>query len=125
MTDREILELLVSKMDAMENRMGSMENRMDSMESKIDSLESKIGSMESKIGSMESKMDTMQSDIEALKKTAYLVETDIAPKVQLLLENHTDLAKNVMVAKDVEERVGVLEFDVKMIKKMLQAKAGA
>ncbi len=97
MTDREILELLVSKMD-------SMENRMDSMESK---------------------MDTMQSDIEALKKTAYLVETDIAPKVQLLLENHTDLAKNVMVAKDVEERVGVLEFDVKMIKKMLQAKAGA
>ena len=97
MTDREILELLVSKMD-------SMENRMDSMESK---------------------MDTMQSDIEALKKTAYLVETDIAPKVQLLLENHTDLSKNVMVAKDVEERVGVLEFDVKMIKKMLQAKAGA
>ena len=97
MTDREILELLVSKMDAMENRMNSME----------------------------SKMDTMQNDIEALKKTAYLVETDIAPKVQLLLENHTDLAKNVMVAKDVEERVGVLEFDVKMIKKMLQAKAGA
>ncbi len=97
MTDREILELLVSKMDAMENRMNSME----------------------------SKMDTMQNDIEALKKTAYLVETDIAQKVQLLLENHTDLAKNVMVAKDVEERVGVLEFDVKMIKKMLQAKAGA
>lgn len=90
MTDREMLELLVSKMD-----------------------------------SMESKIDTMQDDIKALKKTAYLVETDIAPKVQLLLENHADLAKNVMVAKDVEERVGVLEFDVKMIKKVLSAKTSA
>ena len=90
MTDRELLELLVSKMEAMENR-----------------------------------MDTMQDDISSLKRTAYLVETDIAPKVQLLLENHTDLAKNVMVAKDIEERVGVLEFDVKMIKRMLEAKAGA
>lgn len=111
MTDREILELLVSKMDSMESKMDSMESKMDSMENRMDS--------------MENRMDSMQKDIESLKKTAYLVETDIAPKVQLLLENHTDLSKNVMVAKDVEERVGVLEFDVKMIKKMLSAKKQA
>lgn len=72
-----------------------------------------------------SKMDTMQSDIEALKKTAYLVETDIAPKVQLILENHADLAKHTFAAQSVEDRVATLEFDVKLIKKMLQAKAGA
>ena len=111
MTDRELLELLVAKIDGIENRMDSMESRMDTMQGDIRTMQGDI--------------KTMQGDISSLKKTAYLVETDIAPKVQLLLENHTDLAKNVMIAKDIEERVGVLEFDVKMIKKMLGARAGA
>lgn len=104
MTDRELLESIALRMGVLENKMNGMESKMNSMESK---------------------MDTMQDDITTLKKTAYLVETDIAPKVQLLLENHTDLAKNVMVAKDIEERVGTLEFDTKLIKKILNAKAGA
>lgn len=91
MTDRELLESIAARMDGLENKINSMENKMDSM----------------------------QSDINILKRTAVMMETDIAPKVQLLLENHSDLAKNVMVAKEIEERVGVLEFDVKMIKKIL------
>lgn len=57
------------------------------------------------------------------KRSAVLLENDIAPKVQILLENHSDLAKNVMVAKDIDERVGVLEFDVKVIKNILKSKA--
>ncbi|MCH5209625.1 MAG: hypothetical protein J1F01_01540 [Oscillospiraceae bacterium] len=118
MTDRELLELLVAKIDGIENRMDSMESRMDTMQGDIRTMQGDIKTMQGDI-------KTMQGDISSLKKTAYLVETDIAPKVQLLLENHTDLAKNVMIAKDIEERVGVLEFDVKMIKKMLGARAGA
>ena len=53
----------------------------------------------------------------------YLLENDIAPKVQVLLEHHTDLAKNVLVAKGIEERVGMLEFEVKAIKAVMSKSA--
>ncbi len=91
----------------------------------LESIAARMDSMETKIGTMQGQIGTMQEDINVLKRTSALVETDIAPKVQLLLENHADLSKNVMVAKDIEERVGVLEFDVKIIKRLLETKAGA
>lgn len=72
---------------------------------------------------IDSKLQPLKDDVSNLKRSAVLLETDIAPKVQILLENHSDLAKNVMVAKDIEERVGTLEFDVKVIKNILKSKA--
>ena len=109
MTDSEKIDLLLTKFD-------NLENRFDNLENKVDNLENKVGNLENKV-------DTMQDNIEVLKNSAILLETDIAPKVQILLENHSDLAKNVMVAKDIEERIGVLEFDVRLIKNMLKSKA--
>ena len=85
MTDRELLELLVSKFDSMENRMGTMESRFDSMESRFEarfdamdtrfddmegkngSVEGKIGSIEGKIGSMEGKIGSIETDIKDMK----------------------------------------------------------
>lgn len=58
-----------------------------------------------------------------LEHSSYLLENDIAPKVQVLLEHHTDLAKNVLVAKGIEERVGMLEFEVKAIKAVMSKSA--
>lgn len=72
---------------------------------------------------IDSKLQPLKDDVSNLKRSAVLLETDIAPKVQILLENHSDLAKNVMVAKDIEERVGTLELDVKVIKNILKSKA--
>lgn len=75
-----------------------------------------------KVDNLENKVNTMQDDVSVLKRSAVLLETDISPKVQILLENHSDLAKNVMVAKDIDEHVCVLEFDVKVIKNILKSK---
>ena len=62
---------------------------------------------------------SMKTDIASLKKTAALVEHDLVPKVQILLENHSDLAKNVKLTRDIEERVEMLEFDIRNIKNVL------
>ena len=89
---------------------------------KLDLILSKIGTMQQNMDSMQGNINSMQQDIEVLKRTSYLVENDIAPKVQILLENHSDLAKNTLVAKDIEERVGSLEFDMKVIKNILKSR---
>lgn len=97
----------------------TIDEKMDLL---ISSIDSKFSIIESKIDTLENKIDTMQEDIEALKRTSYIVENDLIPKVDLLMENHTDLAKNVLIAKGIEERVNVLEFDVKLIKNILHSK---
>lgn len=112
MTIDEKMDLLISSIDS----------KFGIIESKIDSLENKIDTIENKIDTLENKVNTMQEDIEALKRTSYIVENDLIPKVDLLMENHTDLAKNVLIAKGIEERVNVLEFDVKLIKNILHSK---
>lgn len=95
MTTDEKFDLLLSKLDIVETRLNAMDKRFDKIESKLDTLEN----------------------------SSYLLENDIAPKVQLLLEHHTDLAKNVLVAKGIEERVGMLEFEVKAIKAVMSKSA--
>lgn len=109
MTDSEKLDLLLSKFDNLENR--------------FDNLENKVNTIQDDVSGLKQDVSGLQDDVSVLKRSAILLETDIAPKVQILLENHSDLAKNVIVAKDIEERVGVLEFDVKVIKNMLKSKA--
>lgn len=79
--------------------------------------------IDEKLNILIDEMRNIKDDISSLKRSALILESDIAPKVQILLENHSDLSKNVMVAKDIEERIGVLEFDVRLIKNMLKSKA--
>lgn len=69
MTDRELLELLVSKFDSMENRLGTMESRFDSMETRF---ESRFDSMETKISSVETDVKEIKKDLVSVK-----AQTDI------------------------------------------------
>ena len=81
-----------------------------------------LQAMQEMIQPIREDITSMKTDIASLKKTAALVENDIAPKVQILLENHSDLTKNVMFAKDIEERVGTLEFEMRVVKNILKSK---
>lgn len=83
----------------------------------------KIDLILSKLDTMDKRLDKIESKLDTLEHSSYLLENDIAPKVQVLLEHHTDLAKNVLVAKGIEERVGMLEFEVKAIKAVMSKSA--
>ncbi len=101
----------------------TVDEKLDLILSRLDNFENKVDNLESKMQDVKQDVSVLKDDVSVLKRSAVLLETDISPKVQILLENHSDLAKNVMVAKDIDERVGVLEFDVKVIKGILKSKA--
>ena len=109
MTDSEKLDLLI--------------NEVKSIKQDVSGLKQDVSTLKDDVSDLKQDMKNVKDDVSVLKRSAVLLETDIAPKVQILLENHSDLAKNVMVAKDIDERVGVLEFDVKVIKNILKSKA--
>lgn len=72
--------------------------------------------------SIEKALEPIKEDIAMLKESAYILENDVAPRVQLLLENRSEIVKNVNAAKSIEERVSVLEFENKLIRKLLDAR---
>lgn len=123
MTDKEILQAMEKMLQPINNRLDVIENNITSMQSNMTSMQSDITSMKTDINALKGTAALVENEIAPkLQRTAALVENDIAPKVQILLENHSDLAKNVMVAKDIEERVGTLEFEMRVVKNILKSK---
>ena len=116
MTTDEKFDLLLSKLDKVDNRLDEMDTRLNAVDTRLNAVDTRLNAMDKRLDKIESKLDT-------LEHSSYLLENDIAPKVQVLLEHHTDLAKNVLVAKGIEERVGMLEFEVKAIKAVMSKSA--
>ena len=102
----------------------TIDEKFDLLISEIRDMKQDIKELKGDVATLKSDVAGLKSDVAALKGTALIVENDIAPKVQALLENHSDLAKNMMIAKEVDERVGALEFDIKVIKGILNKSYG-
>ena len=82
MTDREILELLLTEMqgvrsdvdslilktDRLEERMDRMEQRMDRMEQRMDHLEQRMDRMEERMERMEQQMDHLEQRMDHLEQ---------------------------------------------------------
>ena len=110
MENDKILQKILEEIQGMNQRFDGMDKRFDGIDQRLDGMDKRFDIIEERLDNLE----------DITTKTSIRLENDIAPKVQLLLENHSDLAKNVNVAKDVEDRVSVLEFDVKVIKGTLK-----
>ena len=101
----------------------TIDEKLDILIGEMQNVKDEVKNVKDEVKNVKDEVQNIKDDISSLKRSALILESDIAPKVQILLENHSDLAKNVMVAKDIEERIGVLEFDVRLIKNMLKSKA--
>jgi archaellum component FlaC len=118
MENDKILQKILEEIQGMNQRFDGMDKRFDGIDQRLDGIDQRLDGMDKRFDIIEERLDNLE---DITTKTSIRLENDIAPKVQLLLENHSDLAKNVNVAKDVEDRVSVLEFDVKVIKGTLKA----
>ncbi|PYZ95043.1 hypothetical protein CR194_05885 [Salipaludibacillus keqinensis] len=94
MNDREILELLVKKMDDLSTEMNGLKNEMGSVKGEVGGLKDEVFSMNHRLFSLESKVGSIQ------EQTA--VNTELHSAVH-------DLQKNVQNH----------DADIKLIKKLL------
>jgi len=58
---KEMLGLIINKLDGLESRMDRLESRMDSIELRMDRLESRMDSLELRMDNIESQMDRLES----------------------------------------------------------------
>lgn len=95
-----------------------MSNEMTDREILI-AIFDKVVEIDNRVDNLETKVDNLEIQ---QKQTQSLLENNIAPKVQTLLENHSELVGKVSFANNEHERINALEFDVKVIKGILNNK---
>ena len=110
MTNRELLEAIVIKLDHIDQRLDKVEQRLDKLEQRVSNLESGQISMERRITNIE-----------------LTLENEVCRNICTIAEAHLDLSRKFDQALKVKEddeliriRLNVLENDVRKIKQRLE-----
>lgn len=137
MTDSEKLDLILLKMQGMENEMQGMktgmqgmETRMQGMETRMQGMENKMQGMETKMQGMETRMQTLENDLQEVKQKVtnidLTLENEIRVNIRRVAEGHLDISRNLHDALKIDSekemlviRVNILESELRRMKERL------
>ena len=124
MTNRELLETIVIKLESIDQRLGRVEQRLDKVEQRLDSLEQRFDSLEQRVSNLESGQLSMANRLTNIELT---LENEVSRNICTIAEAHLDLSRKFDRALKVKEddelvriRLNVLENDVRKIKQRLE-----
>ena len=131
MTNRELLETIVIKLESIDQRLGRVEQRLDSLEQRFDSLEQRVSNLESGQIAMEQRLANLESGqlsmANRLTNIELTLENEVSRNICTIAEAHLDLSRKFDRALKVKEddelvriRLNVLENDVRKIKQRLE-----
>ena len=137
MTDSEKLDLLLKGMQEINTRLSSIEDRLSALEERVAVIEDRLSALEERVAVIEDRLTVVEDRLSVVENRLTAVEQDIR-QIKLVAENelrvnikriaegHLDLSRNLHEAiKPCAEmemltvRVGILESDVRNIKKKM------
>ena len=137
MTDSEKLDLLLKGMQEINTRLSSIEDRLSALEERVAVIENRLTVVENRLSVVEDRLTVVEDRLTVVENRLTAVEQDIR-QIKLVAENelrvnikriaegHLDLSRNLHEAiKPCAEmemltvRVGILESDVRNIKKKM------
>ena len=123
MTDSEKLDLLLKGMQEINTRLSSIEDRLSALEERVAVIEDRLTVVEDRLTVVENRLTAVEQDIRQIKLVA---ENELRINIKRIAEGHLDLSRNLHEAiKPCAEmemltvRVGILESDVRNIKKKM------
>ena len=138
MTNRELLETIVIKLESIDQRLERVEQRLDKVEQRLDSLEERFDALEQRVSNLESGQIAMEQRLSNLESGQFsmtnrltnielTLENEISRNICTIAEAHLDLSRKfdqALKVKDDDElvrvRLNVLENDVRKIKQRLE-----
>ena len=144
MTDSEKLDLLLKGMQEINTRLSSIEDRLAALEERVTIIENRLSALEERVAIIENRLSVVEDRLSALEERVAIIENRLSAveqdvrQIKLVAENelrvnikriaegHLDLSRNLHEAiKPCAEmemltvRVGILESDVRNIKKKM------
>lgn len=131
MTDSEKLDLLLSKMQGMEDKMQGMEDKMRGMEDRMQGMENEMKGMKNEMQDIKNEIQVLKqqtSDTEAnVTQMKLMLENEIRTNIKRIAEGHLHLSRNLHDVLKIDSenemlaiRVSVLESEVSRIKDRLE-----
>ena len=145
MTNRELLETIVIKLESIDQRLGRVEQRLDKVEQRLDRVEQRLDSLEQRFDSLEQRVSNLESGQIAMEQRLanlesgqlsmanrltnmeLTLENEVSRNICTIAEAHLDLSRKfdrALKEKEDDElvrvRLNVLENDVRKIKQRLE-----
>ena len=126
MTNRELLEAIVIKLDHIDQRLDKVEQRLDKVEQRLDKLEQRLDTLEQRFDSLEQRVSNLESGQISMERRItnieLTLENEVCRNICTIAEAHLDLSRKFDQALKVKEddeliriRLNVLENDVRKI----------
>ena len=134
MTNRELLETIVIKLESIDQRLGRVEQRLDKVEQRLDRVEQRLDSLEQRFDSLEQRVSNLESGQIAMEQRLanlesgqlsmanrltnieLTLENEVSRNICTIAEAHLDLSRKFDRALKVKEddelvriRLNVLE----------------
>lgn len=91
-TDRQILETILAKVEGLDNRMDRFEGRMDGIEGRMDRLEGQMSGIENRMDKMEKRQERFEQETRNNFADLRLHLENITDRnISILAENHLNL----------------------------------
>lgn len=123
MTDSEKLDLLLDKVNGLDEKVDRLEEKVNHLEEKVTRLDADLQEVKSQVNRLDSGLQEVKSQV---RRTNLILENEIRVNIQRVAEGHLDLSRNLHEAmrpsnetEMLSIRVGMLESDVKELKSKL------
>ena len=119
----ERVAVIEDRLSALEERVAVIEDRLTVVEDRLSVVEDRLSVVEDRLSVVENRLTAVEQDIRQIKLVA---ENELRVNIKRIAEGHLDLSRNLHEAiKPCAEmemltvRVGILESDVRNIKKKM------
>ena len=144
MTDSEKLDLLLKGMQEINTRLSSIEDRLSALEERVAVIEDRLSALEERVAVIEDRLSAVEDRLtvvenrlsvvenrltaveQDIRQIKLVAENELRVNIKRIAEGHLDLSRNLHEAiKPCAEmemltvRVGILESDVRNIKKKM------
>lgn len=117
------LDLILDKMNCMDEKIDNVIVKVDGVDKRIDALEARFDDVDKRIDRLEEQISSIDTDVKSVK---VILENEVRENIMRVAEGHLDLSRNLKDAiKSNNEfeiltvKVNMLESDVKELKRKI------
>jgi chromosome segregation ATPase len=114
MTDRELLEQIVSKISDMDAKMSSMDTKISGMDSRISGIELTVSGIDKRLSNIDDRLKRVEEDVKNIDHRTILIENEHVEKLSALFDGYKQHSEQLdRIEKAVVEHDEILFRRVK------------
>ena len=122
MTDSKKLDLILGKVNSLDEKVNNLDKKVSNLDDKVNSLDKKVSSLDERVNNLEGDMKEVR---QRVTKTDMTLENEILVNIQRIAEGHLDLSRKlddcVKISSDIKAKQEIQDIYINMHNSKLKA----